>query len=263
MLSGMSDFSLTFLGTGTSVGVPVIGCPCDTCRSENPKNKRTRASVIVKAGDDAILVDTGPDLRTQALREGLKKVDGVLYTHAHMDHVVGFDDLRAFCWARTEPLPLYATASCMEDLRRMFGWAFSPDNQYPGYVKPAPHIIEGAFHRGDLRITPLPVVHAALETVGYLFEYPHAKRVAYIPDVKHIPASTIALMKDVDVLIVDALRPAAHPTHFSVGEALAVVEETGARETWLTHMGHENEHETLGAILPPHVKVAWDGLVIS
>lgn len=259
----MGDFSLTFLGTGTSVGVPVIGCPCAVCRSGNPKNKRTRASVIVRAGDFSLLVDTGPDLRAQALREGLVKVDAVLYTHAHMDHVVGFDDLRAFCWSRSQPLPLHATEETMGDLKRMFGWAFSTANQYPGYVKPAPVIIDGPFHYGDLRITPLPVVHASVETIGYLFEYPKAKSIAYIPDVKHIPETTLELIKGVDVLIVDALRPGTHPTHFSLGEALHVAGETGAGETWLTHLGHENEHEDLSSKVPPHVKVAWDGLVLG
>ncbi len=262
MLGGMSDFSLTFLGTGTSVGVPVIGCPCEVCQSDDPKNKRSRASVVVRAGGTTLLVDTGPDLRFQALREGLKVVDGVFYTHAHMDHVVGFDDLRAFCWAREEPLPLYATAACMEDLRRMFGWAFSPDNKYPGYVKPAANVVTGPVDCGGIRVTPLPVVHAALETVGFLFEPPHARRIAYIPDVKHIPPATMKLIQDVDVLIVDALRPGAHPTHFSLGEALGVSEESRARETWLTHLGHENDHTALSMKLPPGVKVAWDGLVI-
>ncbi len=259
----MGDFSLTFLGTGTSVGVPVIGCPCAVCRSENPKNKRTRASVVVQAGDFSLLVDTGPDLRAQALREGLVKVDAVLYTHAHMDHVVGFDDLRAFCWSRSQPLPLHATEETMGDLKRMFGWAFSTANQYPGYVKPAPVIIDGPFHYGDLRITPLPVVHASVETIGYLFEYPKAKSIAYIPDVKHIPETTLERIKGVDVLIVDALRPGTHPTHFSLGEALHVAGETGAGETWLTHLGHENEHEDLSSKVPPHVKVSWDGLVLG
>lgn len=259
----MAGFSLTFLGTGTSVGVPVIGCGCAVCQSENPKNKRSRASVWVKAGDFSLLVDSGPDLRMQALREHMTVVDAVLYTHPHMDHVVGFDDLRAFCWRRTEPLPLHAMAPCMADLKRMFGWAFSEENRYPGYVKPAARVIEKPFHYGDLLITPLPVEHGSVDTVGYLFEYPKAKRTAYIPDVKRIPKSTMTLLMGIDVLIVDALRPGAHPTHFSLGEALHLAEETRAREVWLTHLGHENDHEQLSSQLPGHVKVAWDGLVLS
>jgi phosphoribosyl 1,2-cyclic phosphate phosphodiesterase len=259
----VGDFSLKFLGTGTSVGVPVIGCGCAVCRSENPKNKRTRASVVVTAGGWSLLVDTGPDLRTQALREGLTRVDAVLYTHAHMDHVVGFDDLRAFCWSRTQPLPIHASPATLGDLKRMFAWAFAPENQYPGYVKPAGVVIDGPFHYGDLRVTPLPVNHGAVDTMGFLFEYPKAKSMAYIPDVKVIPAATISLLKGVDVLIVDALRTDPHPTHFSVGEALHVAEETEAAEVWLTHLGHENGYDALSAVLPGHVKVAWDGLVLA
>jgi len=259
----VGDFSFKFLGTGTSVGVPVIGCGCGVCRSENPRDKRTRASAVITAGEYSILVDTGPDLRAQALREGLTKVDAVLYTHAHMDHVVGFDDLRAFCWHRTQPLPIHATPATLADLRRMFAWAFAPENQYPGYVKPAGVVIDGPFHYGDLRVTPLPVNHGAVDTIGFLFEYPRAKSTAYIPDVKFIPSTTLELMKGVDVLIVDALRTNPHPTHFSVSEALHVAEETAAAEVWLTHLGHENGHADLSAVLPPHVRVAWDGLVLS
>lgn len=259
----MVDFSVTFLGTGTSVGVPVIGCGCEVCRSENPKNNRTRASVWVKAGGFSLLVDSGPDLRLQALRENMSVVDAVLYTHPHMDHVVGFDDLRAFCWRREEPLPLHATAPCMAHLKRMFGWAFSEENKYPGYIKPAERIIDGPFRYGDLKVTPLPVIHASVDTTGYLFEYPKAKRTAYIPDVKKIPETTMELLHEVDVLIVDALRPQAHPTHYSLGEALLLGEETKAKELWLTHLGHENDHDELSTKLPGNVRIAWDGLVLS
>lgn len=240
----------------------MIGCDCAVCWSENPKNKRTRSSIVVKAGGVTVLVDTGPDLRFQALREDLRVVDAVIYTHSHMDHVVGFDELRAFCWSRKTPLPMHATLACMADLQRMFGWAFSSENQYPGYVKPDPRIIDRPFLIGKLRITPLPVVHAAVETIGFLFEYPGAKSVAYLPDVKHIPELTMELIRGVDVLIVDSLRPGAHPTHFSLSEALLVAEESGAGETWLTHIGHEIEHEEVGTKLPPKVRIAWDGLRI-
>ena len=160
------DVSLTFLGTGTSVGVPVIGCDCAVCRSDEPKNRRLRASVLLRAGALSLLVDSGPDLRRQALREGLRELDGVLYTHAHLDHVAGFDDLRAFCWRRHAPLPMHATPGCLASLKQMFGWAFSPDNVYQGYVKPDPRVVIGPFGYGALRVTPLPVEHAALETIG-------------------------------------------------------------------------------------------------
>ncbi len=262
--SAVADaISLTFLGTGTSVGVPVIGCGCAVCRSDDPKNRRLRSSVLLRMGELSLLVDSGPDLRQQALREGLRELDGVLYTHAHLDHVAGFDDLRAFCWHRNGPLPMHATAACLMSLKQMFGWAFAPANVHQGYVKPDARVVDGAFNYGALRITPLPVEHAALETIGYLFEAPGARSLAYLPDVKRIPPATMALLRGVDVLVLDALRPAPHDTHFSLGEALAAAAESGAGETWLTHLGHENEHTGLTRSLPPGVRVAWDGLKVS
>ena len=256
-------FSLTFLGTGTSVGVPVIGCDCAVCRSDDPRNRRLRASVWLRAGPLNLLVDSGPDMRQQALREGMRELDGVLYTHAHLDHVAGFDDLRAFCWRRREPLPMHATAACLASLKQMFGWAFAPENVHQGYVKPDARVVDGVFFVGPLRVTPLPVEHAALETIGYLFEMPGARSLAYLPDVKRIPDATMDLLRGVDVLVVDALRPALHDTHFSLGEALAAAAESRAGETWLTHLGHENEHVELTAALPSGVRVAWDGLQVS
>ncbi len=259
----MAGLSLTFLGTGTSVGVPVIGCQCPVCSSTDPRNRRLRSSVLVRAGDVSVLVDSGPDLRAQALRECFCALDAVLYTHAHLDHVVGFDELRAFCWRKDAPLPLHATNSCMEVLKRMFGWAFAPENQYKGYVKPDPQVIDGPFFCGELKITPLPVEHAAVETVGFLFEYPGARSVAYIPDVKRIPDDTMRRVRGVDVLVVDALRPHPHPTHFSVKEALEAIGVAEVAEAWLTHLGHENDHASLEADLPAGVRVSWDGLRID
>lgn len=251
--------SFVFLGTGTSVGVPVIGCACPVCRSDDTRNRRTRASALLEFAGMKLLIDSGPDLREQALREDMRELDAVLYTHAHLDHVVGFDELRAFCWARDEPLPMYATRSCMDVLVQMFGWAFSPDNQYRGYVKPDPRVIEAPFSLGDLRITPLPVIHSKIETIGYRFDHPGCRSVAYIPDVKQIPVDTRWHLNEVDILIIDALRPQAHPTHFSLTEALATIEELKPGEAWLTHLGHENDHETLSSTLPSGVHLAWDG----
>jgi phosphoribosyl 1,2-cyclic phosphate phosphodiesterase len=257
-----ADFELTFLGTGTSVGVPVIGCPCRVCHSEDPRNKRTRSSIHVRSGEVSILVDSGPDLREQALRENLTKVDAVIYTHSHVDHVVGFDELRAFCWHREEPLPLHATEECMATIKNMFGWAFSEENVYRGYIKPAPKIIEGPFTLGHLKITPLPVVHAKAETNGFLFESPGCPSVAYIPDVKRVPDETLPLLRRADILIIDALRTAPHPTHMSTDEALEVIANAGVKRGYLTHLSHESDHHELSAILPEGVQVAYDGLKI-
>jgi len=254
---------MTFLGTGTSVGVPVIGCDCAVCTSQDPRNQRLRSSVVVRAGGTTVLVDSGPDLRLQALREGLREIDAVIYTHSHLDHVAGFDELRAFCWKKSEPLPLHATAECMSTLIQMYGWAFSPENLIRGYVRPDARIIDGPFYHGDLKITPLPVHHASVETVGFLFEYPDARKIAYISDVKRIPEDTMKMICGVDVLVVDALRVGDHPTHFSLSEALAAIEESGAGEAWLTHLSHEFDFDSLEAELPTRVRVAWDGLRIS
>ncbi|MEN9974941.1 MAG: hypothetical protein RLZZ282_947 [Verrucomicrobiota bacterium] len=257
---GVADFTLTFLGTGTSVGVPVIGCECQVCLSKDPRNQRLRSSALVRAGEVAVLIDSGPDLRAQALREGLRELDAVVYTHSHLDHVVGFDELRAFCWRKDGPLPLHATGECMAALKTMFGWAFAAENLYKGYVKPRACLIDGPFRYGSLEITPLPVEHAAAETIGFLFHVPGARRIAYLPDVKRIPPETMERLHGVDVLVVDALRPQPHPTHFSVSEALEAIRAVDAREAWLTHLGHENDAADLEAQLPAGVHVAWDGL---
>lgn len=263
ILPAVAGLSLTFLGTGTSVGVPVIGCKCAVCLSPDSRNQRLRSSVLVRAGEVTVLVDSGPDLRAQALREELREIDAVIYTHAHLDHVVGFDELRAFCWHKQDPLPLHATEECMTTLKTMFGWAFLKENVYKGYVKPDARLIDGTFFHGDLKITPLPVVHAAVETIGFLFEYPGARSIAYMPDVKLIPEDTMKRIRGVDVLVVDSLRPVPHPTHFSLEEALEAIRQAEAGEAWLTHLGHENDHASLDEELPPGVRVAWDGLRID
>ena len=257
-----AEFSFTFLGTGTSVGVPVIGCDCAVCTSSDPRNQRFRSSIVVRAAGQTLLVDSGPDLRMQALREGLREIDAVIYTHAHLDHVAGFDELRAFCWRRPTPLPLHATQGCMESLQKMFGWAFFPDTPVVGYVRPDPRLIDGLFSYGDLKVPPLPVEHASVETIGSLFEVPGARKLAYLPDVKRIPAATMELLDGVGVLVIDALRKSEHPTHFSLSEALQVADKLEVEETWLTHLSHEHDAAQLASELPAGVRVAADGLKV-
>lgn len=244
------------------MGVPVIGCKCAVCTSPDPHNHRLRSAALIRTGSASVLVDSGPDLRAQALRENLSEIDAVVYTHAHLDHVAGFDELRAFCWKRESPLPIHAGRECMDTLQRMYQWAFSPGNVYQGYVRPDARIIDGPFFHGDLKITPLPVEHAALETLGFRFDHPHARSIAYLPDVKRVPNDTLWRIRGVDVLVVDALRPQPHPTHCSTAEALEIIREAAPGEAWLTHLGHENDHHKLGLELPAGVKVAWDGLQI-
>lgn len=259
----MSARKFQFLGTGTSVGIPVIGCTCHVCQSNDPRNNRTRASVLITSGETKILVDSGPDLRAQALRHHIARIDAVLYTHGHVDHVAGFDELRAFCWHREDPLPLHATPETLETLRTMYSWAFFADQKERGYVRPDPKIIHEPFDIGDLRITPLPVEHGAVHTVGFLFEGKSGSRLAYIPDVKRIPLRTMELLRDVDVLSIDALRPTFHATHLSLNEALEVIERTNPKRAWLTHLSHDHEHESLSRSLPDHIQPAWDGLEID
>lgn len=222
-----------------------------------------RASIHLQTPTHSILVDAGPDLRHQALRHNLRRVDAVLYTHHHLDHISGFDELRAFCWRREDPLPLYGTDECMSELKRMFAWAFAPENTYKGYVKPDPKPISGPFKLGELSITPLPVDHGSVETIGYHFSYPDNPSIAYIPDVKRIPDSTMETLKDVDYLIIDSLRNYEHPTHMSIAEALEASRKMGAKNTWLTHISHETDYRIEQRKFPENVRFAYDTLVIT
>jgi phosphoribosyl 1,2-cyclic phosphate phosphodiesterase len=257
------DAYLTFLGTGTSVGVPVIGCVCDVCKSTNPHNNRTRASLYISTPQTQILIDSGPDLREQALRENITSIDAVLYTHSHLDHVVGFDELRAFCWGKKDPLPLYASESCLNVLINMFGWAFQTDNTNSGYIRPDPRPITNAFTIGDLTIQPIPVIHGTVDTHGYRFDTQDGFNFAYLPDVKIIPEESMDLLANLDLLIIDSLRDSPHTTHLSLSEALAIVETLAPKRTVLTHISHEMDHATLAASLTNDISPAYDGLKIS
>lgn len=242
----------------------MIGCACKVCKSNDPRNNRTRSSIFIETSEVGILVDSGPDLREQALREGLTSLDAVLYTHSHLDHVAGFDELRAFCWGKPEPLPLHATASCLGVLKNMFSWAFHEDNTHKGYVKPSPRVITLVeFCIGDLLIRPLPVLHGTVETVGFLFETKKGSRFAYLPDVKLIPESTQKLMKNLDLLIIDSLRDAPHATHFAVSDALAISEKISPQQTLFTHISHDLDHAELAKRLPQSISPAYDGLQVS
>ena len=256
----MSDFAITFLGTGTSIGVPVVGCDCETCRSDDPRDKRLRSSIYVETGEVQVLVDTGPDLRMQCLREKISHADAVIYTHGHMDHVVGFDDLRRFTPGADASLPIYALPETMADLRRMFAFAFNGENHYPGYIKPEPHLIEGVFAIGDLKITPLPVRHGKVDTVGFLFEQAGRKLAAYVPDCKAFLGDSLELMRGVDTLLVDALRRTPHVTHMNFEEALAVVAMVKPRQAWFTHIADEIMHARDEPTLPEGTRIAYDGL---
>ena len=255
-----ADLTLTFLGTSTSTGVPVIGCRCAVCTSDNPRFTRTRSSIHLQTPEFSVLVDSGPDLREQALRENLTQVDAVLYTHAHLDHITGFDELRAFCWRREAPLPLYGSKDCLDEIKRIFNWAFLPTNTYQGYIKPDPRETSGPIQLGKLTVTPIPVVHGNLPTQGYRFDYPGVASIAYLPDVKSIPNESQALLKEIDILIIDSLHHREHATHMNFSEALEAAKKLQAHEVYLTHLSHELNVTETEKDLPKHTQFAYDGL---
>ncbi|MCH2063010.1 MAG: MBL fold metallo-hydrolase [Roseibacillus sp.] len=258
-----NPITATLLGTGTSVGVPVIGCDCPVCTSAHPGNQRTRSSLHLQLPGLSVLVDSGPDLRQQALRESLHTIDAVLYTHSHLDHVAGFDELRAFCWHRESPLPLHAGPETLEVLARMFPWAMS--NTSRSYVRPALRLIEGPFELGELTVTPVPVVHPSVETFGFRFDLPTGHSLAYLSDVKEIPSASLSLLEGLEVLIIDALRPKPHPTHMNVEESLAAIARIQPVRSLLTHLAHEIDYRTAPCDLnlPESVTFARDGLRLS
>ena len=255
----MADLNITFLGTGTSQGVPMIGCQCEVCASPDPRDRRTRSSIYVRTPEAAWVVDTGPEFRIQCLRERVARVDAVVYTHSHTDHVMGFDDLRRFCLPDRK-IPIYANSETIADLIRIFPFAFQPEVLFPGYVQPDPRIVDGPFQIGATTLTPLPVQHGRAKVNGYLFERDGRPLAAYLSDCKVIPDAAAEKLHGVETLIIDALRPKTHPTHMNFEEALAFRERVQPRQTWFTHLCHEVGHAETDDALPEGVSLAYDGL---
>jgi len=254
---------ITFLGTGTSIGVPVIGCDCSVCTSDDPKNKRLRSSLHVRTPEVAFVVDTGPDFRQQCLREGIRHLDAVLFTHAHSDHIMGFDDLRRFTVREDEEIEIHATEECLERLHAAFTYVFDGENRYRGYLKASSRVIRGPFRVGDLEVTPLPVSHGKVETIGFLFSKEGERLFAYIPDAKELHEESKRLLDGIGLLILDGLQPEPHWTHLSIGEAVALAKELGAGRTWLTHFTCRVDYRIVEPTLPENVRLAWDGLRIN
>lgn len=249
---------LTFLGTGTSHGVPMIACDCPVCTSPDPRNHRTRCSLLVEREGASILVDTSPELRLQAIRAGLKRLDAVLFTHSHADHVFGLDDVRRFNDLQQSTLPCYADEGTLHDLRRIFRYVFVPTQKGGGKPRLELRPLDGRMELFGVPVLPLRVMHGELPITAYRFG-----RAAYVTDVSLIPDEAAAELQDLDVLILDALRYRPHSTHFNIEQALAQVERLRPRRTLFTHLCHDVEHERTGRELPAGVELAYDGLVVE
>jgi phosphoribosyl 1,2-cyclic phosphate phosphodiesterase len=250
---------ITFLGTGTSNGIPVIGCECAVCRSADPRDRRGRTSAVVRYGGRAFLIDTATELRAQALANDLRRVDAVLMTHPHADHTGGFDDLRRFNELQQAHLPVYADPGTAAVLRERYAYTFS--DVFPFYGgKPdlTLHEIDGPFAPFGAEIVPVPVFHGRLPILGFRFG-----DLAYVTDAKQIPDRSRELLRGLDVLVLNALRERSHPTHLSFAEAVAAIEEITPRRAYLVHLSHETSHAEAEGMLPPGIEIAWDGLTVS
>lgn len=253
---------MVILGTGTSVGVPVLGCDCRACSSTNPKNRRLRCGLALGLPEGNLLVDTPTDLRTQLLREGIGAVHAALYTHEHADHVFGLDDLRVFPYYLGHKMPLYCEEAVENRIRRSFDYAFTAEAEALGLG----WLPQLEFRRIDTRpfevlgqaVTPIRLKHGRFDVLGFRFG-----DVAYCTDTNHIPDESWPLLTGLDTLILDALRLGTHTTHFSLEQAIEVAERVGARRTYFTHMSHELEHDATNAYLPTGMELAYDGLRIS
>jgi phosphoribosyl 1,2-cyclic phosphate phosphodiesterase len=252
---------IIFLGSGTSMGVPTLGCACAVCRSTDPRDRRTRPSIAVTFQDGEhlrnLLIDSGPDFRQQALRENLQHIDAVLYTHAHADHILGLDDLRPLSFKGKEKIPLYADANTAQVLRTVFDYTFSETNTYPHKARVALYPLEARTVLFGAEFVTVPLLHGTLPVAGFRFG-----NAAYLTDISEIPEASYSLLKNLDVLIIDALRRTPHPSHSNVENSLRLIEKIGPRRAWFTHMSHDLGHAETEKELPAHVRMAYDGLRI-
>jgi phosphoribosyl 1,2-cyclic phosphate phosphodiesterase len=249
--------TLTVLGSGTSMGVPTLGCPCAVCHSSDPKDRRTRPSVMVSYAGKNVIIDTTPDFREQAIRECITHVDAVIYTHAHADHILGLDDLRPLTFRGTD-IPLYADAPTLVRLQEIFGYIFAGEYKYGGSAKVVLKALEDNLDLWGGRFQQVKLKHGKAEILGFRFG-----SAAYLTDFSDIPESSMPLLEGLDVLFLDALRHRPHPTHSSVANSLALVDRLKPQRAFFTHISHDLPHERTNAEFPPNVRLSYDGLQLE
>jgi phosphoribosyl 1,2-cyclic phosphate phosphodiesterase len=256
------EATLTFLGTGTSMGVPTLGCDCAVCTSTDPHNRRTRPSIRLAYDGRTVLIDTGPDFHAQALREGIRRVDAVLYTHGHADHVMGFDDLRPLSFYAHANLPVYADDATANSIERIFEYTFRKVDRYPTSARVNIHRIDPTPGAGielfGACFRRVPVTHGRQEITGYRFG-----SAAYLTDMSDIPQKSLPLLQELDVLVLDALRHDPHPSHSHLEKSVAIVEQLKPKRAFFTHMSHDLDHDATNAKLPTHMRLAYDGQQIK
>jgi phosphoribosyl 1,2-cyclic phosphate phosphodiesterase len=249
--------TLTVLGSGTSMGVPTLGCPCDVCHSADPMDRRTRPSIMVSYAGKNVVIDTTPDFRAQAMREGITHVDAVIYTHAHADHILGLDDLRPLTF-RGIDIPLYGDARTLIRLQEMFGYIFDGEYKYGGSAKVVLKALEDNLDLGGAIFRQVRVKHGDTDILGFRFG-----SAAYLTDFSDIPEESMTQLRDLDILFLDALRHRPHPTHSTLGNSLRIVEELRPTRAFFTHISHDLPHVATNATLPPNVRLSHDGLKLE
>ena len=249
---------ITFLGTGTSYGVPMVGCECRVCTSENPKNSRTRSSIIITDGEYNILIDAATELRIQCLKNSVKRLDAVLLTHSHADHVLGFDDLRHFNRIQKTNIPVYGSAETVNSIYRMFSYAFREVSSNGSKPKVTLIPIDGTINLSGKEIIPVDVMHGQEKVTAYRFD-----KFAYVTDVSQIPQDSVEKLMGLDILIIAALRNRPHEKHLSIEQAISVVSKLKPKQTFFTHIAHDIEHEETDKTLPAGIKLAYDGLSVE
>jgi phosphoribosyl 1,2-cyclic phosphate phosphodiesterase len=250
--------SLTVLGSGTSMGVPTIGCGCAVCNSSDPRDRRTRPSVLIQYTGRSVLIDTTPDFREQAIREQITQLDAVLYTHAHADHILGLDDLRPVSFRHESKLPLYASDSTAQAIRTIFRYIFDADYKFGGIARVVMNPLDDGVDLFGARFDTVKVIHGDTEIDGFRFG-----SAAYLTDFSEIPSTSLERLHGLDILFLDALRRRPHPTHSSVENSLKIVEQLRPKRTFFTHISHDLPHEETNRSLPPNVQLAYDGLKLD